>query len=152
MQETGRKRIVLVAIVLLAIVGLADAVYLAVKALSGEAVTCNVVEGCSVVLNSAWSQLVGVPTAVYGIGYYSVLVFFSGAYAWWRDHIVLQSLAVVATLGFIASGWFVYLQLSVIGAICEYCILSAVLTTAIFFLVWYYIYVIGWQNQQVDNQ
>lgn len=147
MQETGRKRIVLVAIVLLAIVGLADAVYLAVKALSGEAVTCNVVEGCSVVLNSAWSQLVGVPTAVYGIGYYSVLVFFSGAYAWWRDHIVLQSLAVVATLGFIASGWFVYLQLSVIGAICEYCILSAVLTTAIFFLVWYYIYVIGWQNQ-----
>jgi uncharacterized membrane protein len=152
MRETGRKRIVLVAIVLLAIVGLADAVYLAVKALSGEAVTCNVVEGCSVVLNSAWSQLVGVPTAVYGIGYYSVLVFFSGAYAWWRDHIVLQSLAVVATLGFIASGWFVYLQLSVIGAICEYCILSAVLTTAIFFLVWYYIYVIGWQNQQVDNQ
>jgi uncharacterized membrane protein len=152
MRETNRKRIVLVAIVLLAIVGLADAVYLAVKALSGEAVTCNVVEGCSVVLNSAWSQLVGVPTAVYGIGYYSVLVFFSGAYAWWRDHIVLQSLAVVATLGFIASGWFVYLQLSVIGAICEYCILSAVLTTAIFFLVWYYIYVIGWQNQQVDNQ
>lgn len=147
MRETDRNQIILFAIVPLAIVGLADAVYLAVKALSGEAVTCNVVEGCSVVLNSAWSQLVGVPTAVYGIGYYSVLVFFSGAYAWWRDHIVLQSLAVVATLGFIASGWFVYLQLSVIGAICEYCILSAVLTTAIFFLVWYYIYVIGWQNQ-----
>jgi uncharacterized membrane protein len=127
-------------LVILVAVGFADTIYLAAKAATGGPVVCNVVEGCGVVLESKWATIGGLPTAFYGLGFYGLLAVFAIAYTIWRDHQMLLLVALVSTIGVIVSAFFVYLQLFVIGAICAYCMLSAVITTAIFGLVWTLVY------------
>ena len=127
-------------LLVLVAVGFADTIYLAVKAVTGGPVVCNVVEGCGIVLESKWATIGGIPTAFYGLGFYGLLAVFAVAYTIWRDHQLLLLMALVSSIGVIVSAFFVYLQLFVIGAICAYCMLSAVITTAIFGLVWTLVY------------
>jgi uncharacterized membrane protein len=127
-------------LVLLAAVGLADTVYLVMKSATGGSVVCNVLNGCNTVLNSSWSEIAGLPTAVYGLGYYGLLFVFSLAYLIWRDYLILQLLAVISTVGVLVSLFLVYLQLFVIGAVCEYCMLSALTTVCLCLVVWLLMY------------
>jgi len=127
-------------LLVLVAIGFADTIYLVVKAATGGPVVCNVVEGCSVVLESKWATIGGIPTAIYGLGFYGLLAVFAIAYTIWRDHQILLLMALASTIGVIVSAFFVYLQFFVIGAICAYCMLSAVITTAIFGLAWMLVY------------
>jgi uncharacterized membrane protein len=127
-------------LLVLVAIGFADTIYLVVKAATGGPVVCNVVEGCSVVLESKWATIGGIPTAFYGLGFYGLLAVFAIAYTIWRDHQILLLMALVSSIGVIVSIFFVYLQFFVIGAICAYCMLSAVITTAIFGLAWMLVY------------
>ena len=127
-------------LVVLVAVGFADTIYLVIKDATGGPVVCNVVEGCGVVLESKWATIGGIPTAFYGLGFYGLLAVFAIAYTIWRDHQLLLLMALVSTIGVIVSAFFVYLQFFVIGAICAYCMLSALIMTAIFGLVWTLVY------------
>lgn len=133
-------------IFVLSLLGLADTLYLTIKSSTGGVVTCNVVDGCQTVLSSRWSRIFGVPTALFGLGYYSLLTILAGTYNWWRDQLLLQTLVVVSSAGLVFSMWLVYLQLVPIGSVCEYCLLSAVLTLIIFALSVRVIYIQGWYN------
>lgn len=129
MRNSRQQQIALIATVA-AFIGFFDASYLTAKSLGSGPVVCNLLDGCNVVLNSPWSQIWGLPTALYGVGYYGMLLFLLVAFWYWQDETVLRTLFIVSSVGLLASFWFVYLQLFVIGAVCEYCLLSAI-TTAI---------------------
>src|SRR5829696_9199429 len=58
---------------LLALVGLADAIYLTVEHLAGRSVRCTITSGCEEVLNSAYATVGGVPLAALGaVAYFTV--------------------------------------------------------------------------------
>src|ERR671926_368613 len=61
-------------VALVALVGLADAVYLTVEHLSGQSVRCMVVSGCDEVLQSSYATVAGsVPVAALGaLAYFTV--------------------------------------------------------------------------------
>lgn len=145
----SKQQLLLALLCILPVLGLMDTAYLTYKGFSGGPVVCNVVDGCSVVLESSWSTILGIQTALYGTAYYGVLVLFAGTYVWWRDKILLQLAAILSTAGLLFSGWLVYVQLGRIGAICEYCMVSAGLTTLTVITAWLLIKEVGWHKKKV---
>lgn len=115
----------------LAAIGLSDAGYLTwhAYARSGEAIPCNLSGSCDIVLQSSFAEVWGIPISLFGaIYYFSILVL--GLY-WILEHEkAIHVIAAITTVGFAVSLYLIYLQWYVIGAWCQYCIVSATLTTA----------------------
>src|ERR1044071_3354874 len=64
------------AVAIVAVVGLADATYLTVQALTGETLSCGGSPDCSRVLGSSYSKVGGIPVAMLGaLAYFSAFAF-----------------------------------------------------------------------------
>ncbi len=121
-----------------ALCGVADAAYLTVHHYTNEPVPCSLVAGCEAVLTSQYAEVAGVPLAAFGaIAYFvafslAVLAAFGNRTAWalFGAQVALMSVFTV---------WLLYLQGFVIGAFCQFCLISAVTTFAMLIL-----YLISW--------
>ena len=119
----------------LALAGVGLATYLAMYKLGmiGE-LACSVGE-CETVNLSRWATFLGLPVAVWGVGFYLALfvVAFAGtterlANAEWVSHALLG----LTAWGVVFSAWLTYLELWVIHAVCMFCVISAILVTVTF--------------------
>ena len=118
----------------LALIGLADSIYLTVQHVTGESVRCTIVSGCSEVLSSPYASISGIPLALIGaIAYFpfSALATFAG----FRYPLVGKLLVLVTGLMFLTTLWLIYLQAFVIGQFCQFCLLSAAVTILLTILV-----------------
>ncbi|MBX4204895.1 MAG: vitamin K epoxide reductase family protein [Candidatus Doudnabacteria bacterium] len=126
------KRWLGVIFLVLAVVGLMDAVYLTAKDLLHSQVTCSVLSGCNEVLGSKYAHIGPIPVALVGAGYYALLVGLAG---WFLQHMrqsTVRHMKYITTLGLLASVGFVYLQIFVIHSVCIYCFGSAITTLLLF--------------------
>lgn len=132
----GARRAWDAAVALVALVGLADAVYLTVEHLSGQSVRCMVVTGCDEVLQSKYATVAssGVPVAAVGALAYFTAFSLATLAAFGYDGARKLLTPLVAVM-FLATLWFLYLQAFVIKAFCTYCLISAVVTTVLALLV-----------------
>lgn len=112
------------------LIGLADAIYLTVEHVTGQSVRCTIVAGCSEVLSSQYAVVSGVPLAAIGAAaYFSVFSLATLAAFGYRVAGTLMTALVL--LMFLVSLWLIYLQAFVIHAFCQFCLLSAAVTTAL---------------------
>ena len=119
----------------LALGGVGLATYLAMYKLGMiGALSCSIGE-CETVNLSKYATLIGIPVAVWGLGFYVslFLVALAGTTdrfvnAAWVSHVMLAMTA----WGVLFSGWLTYLELAVINAICMFCVISAINVTVIF--------------------
>ena len=116
------------------LVGLGDAIYLTVKHISGESLRCTIVTGCSEVLSSPYAQLGPVPLAAIGAAAYFT-VFSFAVLAAFGYRFAIPILRIVLALMFLTTLWLLYLQAFVIRHFCQYCLLSAAVTTVLTLLV-----------------
>ena len=122
---------VLAAIV--ALIGVADSVYLTVHHYTAEPVPCSLLEGCEMVLTSSYAEIFGVPLAGFGAaGYFiafslALLTAFGNRTMW-----ILYGIQV--TIMALVSGYLVYVQAALIGAFCQFCLLSAATSVALFLI------------------
>lgn len=117
-----------------ALVGLADAIYLTVEHLAGRSVRCTIVHGCSEVLSSSYASVRGVPLALVGaVAYFTV--FSLATLTAFGYKFTDKLLTAVVALMFLTSLWLVYLQAFVIHAFCQFCLLSALVTLVLTILV-----------------
>ena len=115
----------------LSAVGFLDATYLTVEHYRGITPPCSF-RGCETVLASRYNEFFGVPVALFGALYYLTLIILSIAYLDSNKISLLKYASYCTPAGLLASGYFVYLQLFVIHAICQYCMLSAGTSTLLF--------------------
>lgn len=115
---------------IVSLIGLADAIYLTVEHVTGQSVRCTIVAGCSEVLSSQYAVVAGVPLAAIGAAAYFT-VFSLATLAAFGYRIAGTLLTVVVLLMFLFSLWLIYLQAFVIHAFCQFCLLSAAVTTAL---------------------
>lgn len=126
--------VIYVIMALVSLVGVADAIYLTVQHITGQSVRCTIVSGCSEVLSSAYATVGGVPLA--GVGAVAYFVVFSLAIlAVFKYDFAGKLLAVVVSLMFLTTLWLIYLQALVIKHFCQFCLLSAAVTTVLMVLV-----------------
>lgn len=118
---------------LVSFLGFVDAFYLTVKHFLGEIPSCAIFNDCGVVLQSQYSQVVGIPVALLGAVYYLALLLLT---IWYLDRPTVWKqllLARLTWLGLLSSVWFVFLMVVVLKAICPYCFVSAG-TSAVLFI------------------
>ena len=128
-RDRLRKRLYGVAAVI-ALLGLADGIYLTVEHVTGRTAQCIASSGCQEVLASKYAAFGPVPLASIG-----ALAYFTAF-----------SLALLAAFGDAKSGtlfslligvmfavtlWLFYLQAAVLHAFCDYCLFSAGVTTTL---------------------
>jgi uncharacterized membrane protein len=127
-MTVSRFRTILYTVVaIVAVVGLADATYLAVQSLTGETLSCGGSPDCFRVLGSSYAKIGGVPVALLGaFAYFCVFAFATfAAFGYARARMLL-----ILTIGamFLATLWFLYVQAFLLHAYCRYCLFSAALT------------------------
>jgi uncharacterized membrane protein len=120
---------------ILSLIGLGDAVYLTIQDLTGATLRCTIVSGCSEVLGSKYAHIGSIPLASVGAAGY--FIFFSFAIlAAFGYNFARPLLLLVVTVMFLTSVWLFYLQAFVIHHFCQYCLLSAAVTTVLTVLIW----------------
>jgi uncharacterized membrane protein len=127
------KKLYVVAAVL-SLLGLADALYLTIEHVTGQSVRCTILAGCSAVLSSPYAVVAGIPLAAIGAAAYfavfslAILTLFGYSSAG-------KAMRVLVVLMFLVSLWLIYLQAFVIREFCQYCLLSALITTTLLVVV-----------------
>jgi uncharacterized membrane protein len=116
-----------IASVVLALIGLAAAVYLTYSKYAHDGV-CGVSAGCTTVQQSEWSELFGIPVSVLGIlGYLGFLGLLLLAPQ--RNETVRLLLVVGTGVGFLFSMFLMYRAYVTLEAFCPFCTTSAVMMT-----------------------
>ena len=115
---------------LLSLVGLADALYLTIEHITGQSVRCTIISGCSAVLSSPYAVVAGIPLAAVGAAAYFTVFSLAILTLFGYPRVATLLRAIVITM-FAISVWLMYLQAFVIREFCQYCLLSALITTAL---------------------
>lgn len=112
----------------LAILGLAIATYITIADAGGGAPACLAGgHGCQTVADSSYAHLAGISVSVIGLAGY-VCLFAAMAAA---GDVARFAGFMLALVGFGFSLYLTYLELFVIDAICQWCVASAVVMTAL---------------------
>lgn len=119
----------------LAIAGLADAVYLTIVHYDTKALVCGLGD-CETVQTSRYAEIAGIPIALLGVLMYAAIAVLGIA----RFRLPTQAdrltfaIFAIALAGVAYAAYLTYLEIAVIDAICQWCVVSALLTLAIFLL------------------
>jgi uncharacterized membrane protein len=118
----------------LSVLGIIDSLYLLYIKISHATVVCS--GGCDIVNASKYSEMFGIPIAIFGVlGYLVILliVLLDNKFEFIKENstIVIFGFSLI---GVLCSAYLTYLEIEVIHAICEYCVISAVAMTLIFII------------------
>jgi uncharacterized membrane protein len=122
-----KPRTLRITLTLLATAGLGIAGYLTYVHYAGISPVCTTGGSCEKVQTSAYSQLLGIPVALIGLlGYATIL-----ATLLTRETEIIRFIVTALTLtGFAFSAYLTYREIYSIHAICEWCVSSAIILTA----------------------
>jgi uncharacterized membrane protein len=110
----------------LALAGFGIAAYLLASRILGQPPACGPVAGCETVAASEFATMFGVPVALFGVGFSTLVAIVSAL--WWRsaDRRALDAAYGLGLAGVIAVAYLTYLEIFVIEAICVWCVAYAV--------------------------
>ena len=116
-----------VALLSLAVLGALISAYLTWTHFAGLTPVCTGNgHGCETVQSSRYSQVLGIPVALLGLIAYGGLVF--SVVLWKEIGIYLGFL--ISLVGTLFSAYLTYLEIFVIGALCQWCLASAAIMVA----------------------
>jgi uncharacterized membrane protein len=124
---------------LVALAGMFVALYLTLYKLGYIGTLACAVGSCETVQTSKWATFLGFPVGAWGVAYYVAVFVISlvGLSPTWADRRGISQLLVTMTaLGVVVSLWLTYLELFVINAVCMWCVISAILATALLVICW----------------
>lgn len=120
----------------LAIIGLGVSIYMTIYKFTGNDGMCLGSGDCSTVNASRFSEVNGIPVAIFGvIGYAAILLvsFFEKKIDFLKKNGDL-ALFGMALVGFLFTLWLVYVEIALLKALCPFCVTSQVAMTLIFIL------------------
>ena len=130
MTTSGFRTLIFTVAALLSLVGLAEATYLTVQALTGETAICASSSGCFEVLGSRYAKIGGMPVAAFGaVAYFTAFSFATFTAFGSKRARTFFSITVCAM--FAVTLWLLFVQAFLLHAYCRYCLFSAAI---IFFL------------------
>jgi len=117
---------------ILSAIGFTDALFLTKQHYSRDPFACPIFGGCEQVTNSIYSEIFGVPISLLGMIYYGT-IFLLTLYSYFSNNKKLLLLPAQLTwAGMGMSVVLVYIMIYLLGAICFYCALSAMISTLLF--------------------
>ena len=111
----------------LAVLGVLISAYLTWTHFAGLTPVCTGSgEGCQTVQSSRYASVLGIPVALLGLIAYGGLIFST---ALWRETGIYLGL-LISLVGTLFSAYLTYLEIFVIGALCQWCLASAAIMLA----------------------
>lgn len=83
------------------------------------------------VLTSAYAEVAGLPLAMFGAAAYFFVLIFAAMTLFGRRGMWLLY-GILATMMALFSAWLIYVQAALIGAFCQFCLLSALSSSLLF--------------------
>lgn len=129
-------------LLLLSLAGLADSVYLTYEHFNKVIPPCTVntflpiLSDCGKVLTSPYAIMFGIPLAVLGLIHYGSLSTWIVSSLVTKKKIFRYFIVLQSIVGAIASLYFMYIQFGIIGSICIYCTISALVSFIIVAIVY----------------
>jgi uncharacterized membrane protein len=114
-----------------ALAGLAIASYLTVVHYHGGVPVCAT-NGCEVVQQSRYAELLGLPVALLGTLTFAAMLVSAAL----RKPVVVVSAAALALTAVLFAAYLVYVQLVVLDAVCMWCVASDTLTAVVAVAAW----------------
>ena len=125
------------ATIIIAVLGLLDAIYLTIIKLTDNKALCiQGIGDCWSVNNSRYSEWNGIPISIFGILAYIGIILILSTQNKFKLFREFGSIFVfgIALSGFLFSIYLTYLQFAVIKAVCPFCIISAITMMTVFIL------------------
>ena len=120
----------------LSILGLLVSIYMTIYKLTDNEKMCVGSGGCSVVNNSRYSEVSGIPVAVLGVGGYAAIL--AVLLLERRNKFFEQNCSILffglSITGFLFTVWLIYVEIALIKALCPFCLTSQVAMTIIFII------------------
>ena len=121
-----------IAALIFGFLGFLDATYLTILHYKNAFPPCTVTHGCETVLTSQYAVVLGVPISLLGSLFYLLVMFFALAVLLDKRKIFAHGLFLTAFSGLFVSAVLFFIQLFEIKSFCQYCLLSEVISLAIF--------------------
>ncbi len=134
LKKLSRNKLIAGIMVVLASLGLLDAALLTQQHYSGKVLPCSITRGCETVLTSKYSEVFGIPVALFGVAFYVGMLILALYYIQLQHVWLKRVLLLGGIVGFVSSMVLVYIQGAIIGAWCQYCLLSALSSTLLLIL------------------
>ncbi len=122
-------------VAMLALAGIFVALYLLLYKMGVVGNLSCSIGSCETVNTSRWAVFMGAPVAGWGVGFYVMMFVLALASIQDRyaDSVGMSRLLVwLSGFGFVFSSWLTYLELFEIKAICQWCVISAIIVTIMF--------------------
>ena len=124
-----RTRSLTLVSIILAIAGIAVASYLTYVHYNSAALVCGIGD-CSIVQASKYSKMFGIPIAIFGLLMYvaitALIIVRSRRVE--REDLASTAILVLLIIGTLYAAYLTYLEIWVIRAICQWCVISAIIT------------------------
>ena len=120
-----------VLLIVLSLLGIADAGYLTWKHYRKQPLVCPLNESCSIVTESKWSKMFFIRNEVLGLLYY-VSILIAGLMIFLTQANIKTFLIIGTGGAFLFSLFLVYVQAKIIKSYCFYCLISAFISFLIF--------------------
>ena len=134
-QVMPRPTIVVLPLIaaVVALFGLADAIYLTVHHYNAEPVPCGEGFDCGMVLSSPYAEIGGIPLGAFGAAAYFIAFSLALLTAFGRPQL-WKIFGIQTILMSAFSCWLIYVQYFYIHAWCQYCLLSAASTFTLYLI------------------
>jgi uncharacterized membrane protein len=122
--------------VVFTLIGLAVSIYMTVFKLTGNETMCIGNGGCSVVNDSPYAVIYGIPVAVFGVGGYLAILavlIIEKKNNFLKENVTLVTFGLTL-IGFLFTLYLIYLEIFVIKALCPFCLTSQIAMTILFIL------------------
>jgi uncharacterized membrane protein len=120
----------------LVVLGLAVSIYMTIYKVTSNNAMCLGSGDCSTVNASRYSEVYGIPVAVFGVlGYLAILVthYFEKSNQFFKQNGTLMIFGMALT-GFLFTLWLVYVEVALLKALCPFCVTSQAAMTVIFLI------------------
>lgn len=122
-----RPRLLLLFLVTVSFIGFVISTYLTLIHYRGLVPRCYVIAGCDVVQASPYSTIIGVPIALFGTAFFSVMFFLGIGLATNPSLFLTRAYKLLAYLGALAVIPLFLVQAVIIKALCSYCLVTEII-------------------------
>lgn len=123
-------------------IGLVDSIYLTWIKLANQEAYCAGIGDCEVVNTSRYSEIGGIPIALFGIGAYLAILIV--LFLQDQDNVIGNNsgliLFAITLTGVLYSAYLTYIEIAVIYAICPFCVVSAIVMLVLFVVTLVHMY------------
>ncbi len=134
--------------IVITLIGLAVSIYMTIFKITDNESMCIGNGGCSIVNNSPYADIYGIPVAAFGVGGYLailvILILEKKAGNFFKQNATMMNFGL-GLIGFLFTVYLIYLEIFVIKALCPFCLASQAAMTVLFIL-----FIIRLVKQPVD--